>query len=64
MENHTLEAHMENFIPAAVVEAYRQLMVLNLERHKPEVDQWLRSAEAEPVLAQILLNVPCSATLH
>ena len=31
---------------------------------KPEVDEWLHSEEASPVLAQILLNVPCSETLH
>ena len=64
MENHTLDADMENYVPEAVVEAYRQLVALNSERHKPEFQDWLHSEEAEPVLTQILLHVPCSQTLH
>ena len=55
---------MENPIPAASVEAYRQLMALNLQSWKPEVADWLHSEEAEVVLAQILLYVPCPKTLH
>jgi len=39
-------------------------MALNFQRHKPEVTDWLHSDKAEPVLTQILLNVPCSETLH
>ena len=31
---------MQDLIPAASVEAYRQLMALNLESHKPEVADW------------------------
>ena len=53
---------MENYIPA--LEAYRQLLALNLGLYKPEVTDWLHSDEAEPVLTQILVNVPCSDTLH
>ena len=55
---------MEYTIPAASVEAYRQLMALNLRSWDPEVADWLHSEDAEPVLAQILLHVPCSATHH
>ncbi len=55
---------MENYIPAASVEAFRQLMALNLQSYKPEVADWLHSEEAEGVLAEILLHVPCSLTLH
>lgn len=55
---------MEHYIPAASVEAWRQLMALNLQHHKPEVTDWLHSKEAEPVLQQLLVNVPCSQTLH
>ena len=58
------EAEMENYIPAVSVEAWRQLMALNLQRHKPEVEDWLHSKEAEPVLQQLLVNVPCSTTVH
>ena len=55
---------MEGYIPAASVEAWRQLYALNLQLYKPEVMDWLHSEEAEPVLQQILVNVPCSDTLH
>lgn len=58
------EADMENYIPAASVMAYQQLLALNLQMYKPEVTEWLHSEEAEPVLTQILLNVPCPETLH
>jgi hypothetical protein len=58
------EVDMEQYIPVASVEAYRQLLALNLQLYKPEVTDWLHSKEAEPVLSQILLNVPCSETLH
>ena len=58
------EVDMEHYIPAASVEAYRQLLGLNLQLYKPEVTDWLHSKEAEPVLSQILLHVPCSETLH
>jgi hypothetical protein len=51
-------------LPAASIEAYRQLMALNLQLYKPEVVDWLHSEEAEPVLTQMLLYVPCSETLH
>ena len=55
---------METTIPAESFDAWRQLMALNLQLYKPEVSDWLHSEEAEPVLTQILLNVPCSETLH
>ena len=55
---------MENYIQIASVQAFRQLLALNLQLEKPEVNEWLHSEEAEPVLAQILINVPCSETLH
>ncbi len=58
------ETDMENMIPAASVEAWRQLVALNLQRYQPEVESWLHSEEAEPVLQQLLANVPCSRTLH
>ena len=32
--------------------------------HPVEVLDWLYSEEAEPVLTQMLLYVPCSETLH
>jgi hypothetical protein len=55
---------MDSYIPAASVDAWRQLVVLNQQLYKPEVTNWLHSEEAEPVLTHILLNVPCSETLH
>ena len=55
---------MDQYIPADSIYAARQLLALNLQSYKPEVTDWLHSDEAEPVLAQILANVPCSETVH
>ncbi len=55
---------MEDYIPAASLEAWRQLYALNMQMNKPDFTDWLHSEEAEPVLQQILVNVPCSETLH
>ena len=56
--------YSESDLPTASIEAYRQLMALNLQLYKPEVVDWLHSEEAEPALTQMLLYVPCSETLH
>jgi hypothetical protein len=55
---------MEDYIPAASVQALHQLFEINLQIYKPEVSEWLHSEEAEPLLNQILVNVPCSTTMH
>ena len=50
--------------PAAALLAYQQLMQLNLESWRPEVAEWLHSEEAEPVLKDLLVAVPCASTIH
>jgi hypothetical protein len=55
---------MENMLPPAAIEAWEQLLALNLQGHKSEVADWLRSEDAAPVLKTMLVNVPCSQTLH
>ena len=50
-------------VQAAVV-AYQKLLQLNWQVWKPEVAAWLHSEDAEPVLKELLVAVPCSATLH
>lgn len=44
--------------------AFQQLMQLNWDSWKPEVAEWLHSEDAEPVLKELLLAVPCPATRH
>jgi hypothetical protein len=51
-------------VPEAVIQAFRQLLQLNLESHKPEVADWLHSEESEPERKALLENVPCSITIH
>jgi hypothetical protein len=51
-------------VPPAVIYAHFRLMQLNFESWKPDVDEWLHSEEAEASLHQLLLNVPCSPTMH
>ena len=64
MNDWTQKAHMEMSLPPASLYAYQQLLELNMQTWRPEVTEWLHSDEAEPVLAQLLINVPCSPTLH
>jgi len=52
------------YAPEAVIQAYRRLIQLNMESWKPEVNNWLHSEEAEPVLEELLAMVPCSGTVH
>ena len=51
-------------IPVAAVNARFTLMQLNFELWKPDVDEWLHSEKAEASLQELLMNVPCSPTLH
>jgi len=48
----------------AAVLAYQQLLKLNWDSWKPEVAEWLHSEDAEPVLKELLVAVPCPAVLH
>ncbi len=50
--------------PIAVILAYQRLFQLNLESYKPEVADWLHSEDAEPVLKEMLVNVPCAGSVH
>jgi len=49
-----------NQLPVEVVNAWYQLMQLNLTSHQPKVTEWLHSEDADPVLKQLLVNVPCA----
>jgi len=49
---------------AEVINAWYQLLRLNLTSHQPRVTEWLHSEEADPVLKQLLANVPCAGLMH
>lgn len=51
-------------LPAVAVHAYLKLIELNMTSWRPQVAEWLHSADAEEPLKQLLANVPCSATIH
>lgn len=53
-----------NEIPVTVIQAYQRLVQLNLELHKPEVEQWLHSEDAEPALREMLAHLPCLGQIH
>lgn len=56
---------METFkIPDVSVQAYIRLLELNLGAWKPDVENWLHSAEAREELRELLAFVPCSPTVH
>ena len=48
----------------AAILAYQQLARLNLELHKPEVEEWLHSEASAPALKAMLEHVPCFGALH
>lgn len=50
--------------PAEVLQAWMQLMQLNLTSHQPKVEAWLHSEDADPVLKQLRVNVPCAGLMH
>lgn len=59
------EAMMENEeLNDAAVQAYLDLIALNMRVWRPEVAEWLHSPEAEGPLKQLLTIVPCSPTVH
>ena len=55
---------MAGFGAQAALLAYQRLLQLNWESWKPEVAEWLHSEDAGPVLKDLLIAVPCSATMH
>ncbi len=63
MENDETQL-IAGFGAQAAVLAYQRLLQLNWESWKPEVAEWLHSEDAEPVLKELLVAVPCSATVH
>jgi hypothetical protein len=58
MESEPLE------LPEASIQAYLQLIELNLGSWRPQIAEWLHSQEAEEPLKELLTMVPCSPTLH
>lgn len=45
-------------------QAYLELVALNMRLWRPEVAEWLHSADAEESLRQLLAIVPCAPTVH
>jgi hypothetical protein len=56
MEQHTLDD--------AAIQAYLQLIALNMRSWQPDVAAWLHSDAGNAALGQLLVIVPCSPTLH
>lgn len=61
-----MEAPLEEpeYLPTAAIQAYLELLELNLGAWKPQVSEWLHSEDAEDSLKQLLAIVPCSPTVH
>lgn len=51
-------------MPAVAIHAYFKLIELNMTSWRPQVAKWLHSSDAEEPLRELLVNVPCSATVH
>jgi hypothetical protein len=57
-------AIISNQVTDEVLEAWYELMQLNLTSHQPKVTAWLHSEDADPVLKQLLVKVPCEGLMH
>lgn len=49
---------------SAAIQAYLELLALNMRSWKPEVSAWLHSEASAPALGELLAVVPCSPTIH
>jgi hypothetical protein len=52
------------YLPTEAIQAYLELLELNLGAWKPQVAEWLHSEDAEDSLKELLAIVPCSPTVH
>jgi hypothetical protein len=52
------------YLSHEAIHAYLELIELNMRSWRPEVAEWLHSDESAEQLAQLLLAVPCSPTVH
>jgi len=51
-------------LPEEALQAWVELLQLNLTLHQPKVEAWLHSEEADPILKELLINVPCPAVIN
>ena len=54
----------QQYLDDAAIQAYLQLIALNMRSWKPDVAAWLHSEAGNEALGQLLLVVPCSPTVH
>jgi hypothetical protein len=52
------------YLTAASIQAYIELIALNMRSWRPEVSAWLHSDASAPALGELLAAVPCSPTVH
>ena len=54
----------QEYLDDAAINAYLELIALNMKVWRPEVAAWLHSKDAEAPLRELLAIVPCSPTIH
>lgn len=54
----------QQYLDDAAIQAYLQLVALNMRSWKPDVAAWLHSDAGTIALGQLLIAVPCSPTVH
>lgn len=60
-----ISAGMEQqYLDDAAIQAYLQLIALNMRSWQPDVAAWLHSDAGTEALGQLLVAVPCSPTVH
>lgn len=51
-------------VNAEALQAWFELIELNMQAWRPEVADWLHSEDSQEALSQLLAAVPCSPTVH
>jgi len=54
----------QQYLDDTAIQAYLQLMALNMRSWKPDVAAWLHSEAGHVAMSQLLIVVPCSPTVH
>jgi hypothetical protein len=54
----------QHYLDDAAIQAYLQLIALNMRSWQPDVAAWLHSDAGNEALGQLLVVVPCSPTVH
>ena len=54
----------QQYLKTEAIQAYLELLALNMRVWRPEVSAWIHSEEGADALGKLLAAVPCSPSIH